>query len=64
MRKSEQCVVCGDEAIAVLESGESVRTPGQIDDMWTICVSGSGVFVHAPLAANDWTPDKIQARFQ
>jgi len=64
MRKDEQCVVCGDEAVAVLESGEAVRTPRQIDDSWTICVSDSGTYVHASYAVNDWTPDKIRREIE
>jgi hypothetical protein len=60
MRENETCPVCGDESIAVLEPGESRDTPPQIDDSWTICVSESGTYVHAPHAINNWTAEKIR----
>jgi len=64
MKEITTCPECDDDAIAVLEPGESVRTPGQIDDSWKLCVIDDGVVVHNLHYINDWTAEMIGRKIE
>jgi hypothetical protein len=56
------CPVCGKDALALVEPGETVNTPPRMDDSWRLCASTDGTYIHADLANPDWSPAEVHRR--